>query len=1478
MIKVKDGYAKLIGTTYSGSASRVLLSNGGDHVLGNASGNIPLNNGTVSTNLNADMLDGLHIHTGRNNEANKVVRTDASGYIQAGWINTTSGDMGTTAATRIYCSNDGYIRYKTPANFFSVLANSSNQLSITVGDQNRKVTVAYATSSGNSDTLDNYHANSFIFHQKYSSLSALPSGTDGWYKVGSVSDTSGSACIFVVRAYAHSSAIFTVSKGYSTSGNITVLQYCNSGNGSYAYVKGARLISDGTVEILLNKPSANNSTYVNIFVAMYNADNIKPLTALTLDTGSPTVIQTKTFTNDSIAATTFVGNLSGNATSATQVIVNQHTANNTEYPLVWSNQNNTNSALSNQLYKSYSHLTYNPSLQRITAAILRSAGILQLVGTSGIYLKYNNADATSLVLNATWFKPFDAANNKLTLGSASARWSNVYSYLGNFKDTVYIYADSSGNYTEGIRLYGTAKDSTWSIINFGCDPAATSGTHANQWLFGRDNANRLVFRNNATDQMYLTTTGLGIGVVPTQKLHVNGNAIATNFGVNSTAGSGQGISLYGGSGHVATYGIAFVTTGNWGTHGYVTGDWATYFTMSNTENRGWIFRRNGSGNVFSIDCDGHAYANGLVNASRFHSRVATGTQPYACTSTTCNTNLNADLLDGYHASGIWEYGTSLSPYNASSTGWYLFLTLVATTNDGQVDFIVSGAETGQIGIADYFHFATRPSSPSRVFNYMHLGLNHNDLRSSIYAYTSDNKTYKFYVKYETAGSWIHFCKIKHVSSRGCTLTYSNTWQTAAPSGTAYQATFSGAINYASSAGNADTVDSLHASAFMRAVSANGYYGMGEPGGGTSNWIRTTVNGIIPYQSGGASNLGTSSWPFSTVYAKNFYGYLNGNISGSAASAGYTTRLYANSTSNLTTTPGEYSLAYSRFQSGVSNIFPVSNNANGVITAHLHSGDYYAQIGLSSNGRMYYRTMMAQTLSAGVAWKAIAFTSDIPSIPSVSISNSGSGNAVTSITASGHTLTVTKGSTFLTSHQSLANCLRSTAWVGNPGQDANSMTNNTMNFTYSNNAPYTGPIIYFAGASGGSYGLQINASYSGGTNIAFRTRNGDNGTWNSWYRLARANEIPNPANYYWANIKVSASSSTSTSPTFATSYATTHQSSSLIYLKTGDATMKIYANVSNSSSYGNEGVTIQTAFDGQDPASSSYPSSYPTRAVLQLQPRGGNVAIGQTTANSYKVHISGSLYASSWLRTGGSTGWYSESYGGGIFMQDTTWVRVYNGKSFYVPGNAQIDGTLYLYRTTDAAATTDNRPALIVGGGPTSTHIEMDSNEIIAKTNGTTISTLYLNSGGAASTVRITESTVGSSYNPVYLNAGAITACSVPMVRYWAVYQIFHGTASNVSFTKKAGNHNFFTSGSTTFYRDIQQTILAVISYPSGWNEDTTMIFGNGSVSNTSDYYKPCILTVQKEVGDGSKVRFIMSDDASVENRACYAWVYFLCIG
>lgn len=49
-----------------------------------------------------------------------------------------------------------------------------------------------------------------------------------------------------------------------------------------------------------------------------------------------------------------------------------------------------------------------------------------------------------------------------------------------------------------------------------------------------------------------------------------------------------------------------------------------------------------------------------------------------------------------------------------------------------------------------------------------------------------------------------------------------------------------------------------------------------------------------------------------------------------------------------------------------------------------------------------------------------------------------------------------------------------------------------------------------------------------------------------------------------------------------------------------------------------------------------------------------------------------LYSSNWFRSTGNSGWYNENYGGGIFMEDTTWVKVFGGKAFYAPGEIRSD--------------------------------------------------------------------------------------------------------------------------------------------------------------------------------------------------------------
>jgi hypothetical protein len=50
---------------------------------------------------------------------------------------------------------------------------------------------------------------------------------------------------------------------------------------------------------------------------------------------------------------------------------------------------------------------------------------------------------------------------------------------------------------------------------------------------------------------------------------------------------------------------------------------------------------------------------------------------------------------------------------------------------------------------------------------------------------------------------------------------------------------------------------------------------------------------------------------------------------------------------------------------------------------------------------------------------------------------------------------------------------------------------------------------------------------------------------------------------------------------------------------------------------------------------------------------------------YDAGAANSMSCSNWFRSSGATGWYNGSYGGGIYMTDSTWVRVYNDKQFYV---------------------------------------------------------------------------------------------------------------------------------------------------------------------------------------------------------------------
>ena len=104
--------------------------------------------GTWGINVtgNAATAYGLNVHTARNNEANKVVRTDVSGYIQCGYINSSNGDEGNNSnPTRVWGTNgsDSYLRsYLTSALSVSYAASAGS--------------VAFANVSSKPTTLSGY--------------------------------------------------------------------------------------------------------------------------------------------------------------------------------------------------------------------------------------------------------------------------------------------------------------------------------------------------------------------------------------------------------------------------------------------------------------------------------------------------------------------------------------------------------------------------------------------------------------------------------------------------------------------------------------------------------------------------------------------------------------------------------------------------------------------------------------------------------------------------------------------------------------------------------------------------------------------------------------------------------------------------------------------------------------------------------------------------------------------------------------------------------------------------------------------------------------------------------------------------------------------------------------------------------------------------------------------------------------------------
>lgn len=307
--------------------------------------------------------------------------------------------------------------------------------------------------------------------------------------------------------------------------------------------------------------------------------------------------------------------------------------------------------------------------------------------------------------------------------------------------------------------------------------------------------------------------------------------------------------------------------------------------------------------------------------------------------------------------------------------------------------------------------------------------------------------------------------------------------------------------------------------------------------------------------------------------------------------------------------------------------------------------------------------------------------------------------------------------------------------------------------------------------------------------------------------------------YWANIAVSTSSSTSTSPTFSTAYTSNW------FRSTGSTGW--YSQTYGGGWYMSDSTWIRT-FGSK----SVYQNTGQIRTDGYLVTNGGLTA-GATSPNNgtYKLHVTGASWSSGLIRAGG--GFYHNS------VNSNSYVLLaggsYKGLGDFAKGNA-------------GSAT---KGVYVTGGTVTAMTYSLSSN----LNSGTSGKLAYYSS---ATTVAAYSSSVGSSAQPIYLNAGSLSASSysftgtysnpvivwcgeiyrnAPGSTYW--YSRKKGGCCNISFT----TNNAGSNGNLIISIPHCEPYAAFCSTVRIFNGSTAISAGDGTIAGRSagmgDYMTIC---------------------------------------
>lgn len=280
-----------------------------------------------------------------------------------------------------------------------------------------------------------------------------------------------------------------------------------------------------------------------------------------------------------------------------------------------------------------------------------------------------------------------------------------------------------------------------------------------------------------------------------------------------------------------------------------TDSWKTVIHSGNIADQSVKYATN-SGNADTLD---GTHLNGIFTAFGNNAHNITATIGGVTKSFLVNWAADSDKLDGYHANTVYN-APSFKVGNGNTSNTYILLATITIsgTSLSCSEFTILFQNRECLDNSSFIlSGAIRRNSTTNVSATLSYITLHTEIPRNIYLRSNDGVTFMVYIQ-SAASAWTTYYRAIPIVDSG-NIIYSNTGTTSPISGSVLNitATKGGNVNYANSAGNADTLDSYHANGLLTTLS-NSNNGISITVGGTTKSI---TNISVNY----AKSAGSVAW-------------------------------------------------------------------------------------------------------------------------------------------------------------------------------------------------------------------------------------------------------------------------------------------------------------------------------------------------------------------------------------------------------------------------------------------------------------------------------------------------------------------------------------------------------------------------------------------------------------------------------------------